>query len=229
MSIFTIGDPHLSLASEKPMDIFAGWGNYTERLEQCWRNTVSDGDTVVLAGDISWAMTLDEARADFAFLDALPGSKIILKGNHDYWWTTMRKMENWAEECGFSTIRFLFNNSYIISGYGICGTRAWYINEAECDNKKILARELGRLRASIDTLDLDVCSGAAAFLHYPPIYRGSILTDIVELLKVKGIEKCYYGHLHGASINHAFCGMHDGIEFKLISADYLKFAPYKIN
>ena len=229
MSIFTIGDPHLSLASEKPMDIFAGWGNYTERLEQCWRSIVSDSDTVVLAGDISWAMTLDEACADFAFLEALPGNKIILKGNHDYWWTTMRKMESWAANCGFSTIRFLFNNSFIIDGYGICGTRGWYINESESDNEKILSRELGRLRASINSFDFAACSDAAAFLHYPPIYRGSILKDFVELLKDKGIKKCYYGHLHGASINHAFNGVHEGIEFKLVSADYLKFAPYKIN
>lgn len=229
MSIFTIGDLHLSLAVGKPMDIFDGWGNYTERLERCWTNIVSPCDTVVVAGDISWGLTLDEAAADFAFLDALPGQKIILKGNHDYWWTTMRKMQNRVAECGFSSIRFLFNNSYIIENVGICGTRSWFYDEDTHDTDKIFLREIGRLKASVASLDLKKCDDAAVFLHYPPIYRGSIVEEIIDILKKSGITRCYYGHLHGASIEHAFNGEYGGIKFKLVSADCLKFAPYKIN
>jgi predicted phosphohydrolase len=228
MSIFVLGDPHLSLGSQKPMDVFEGWGNYTERIKSQWRDTVTEGDTVVLAGDISWAMSLDEARADFAFLEALPGSKIILKGNHDYWWATMKKMNDWLEGCGFSSMRFLFNNSYIAEGFGICGTRSWSNCDGEPDDERVFAREIGRLRASIASLDLAACSDAAVFLHYPPVHRSGAVEEIVDIIRASGIKKCYYGHLHGASVERAYNGEYRGVHFKLVSADYLKFAPYKI-
>lgn len=228
MAIYTIGDLHLSLGSDKPMDIFEGWGNYTKRLEKNWRNIVRDGDTVVIVGDISWAMTLDEAQTDFSFIESLPGSKIITKGNHDYWWTTMKKMSAWLDICGFGSIRFLFNNAYVVEDTGICGTRSWFYDEDEYENDKVFAREIGRLDASIAALNGQLCEEKIAFLHYPPVYRGSVVGDILKILKENDIHRCFYGHLHGASIDHAFNGMLDGIEFRLVSADNLDFAPFKV-
>lgn len=228
MAVYTIGDLHLSLGGEKPMDIFAGWGNYTARLTENWHNIVAPQDTVVIVGDVSWAMTLEQAVTDFAFINELPGSKIIVKGNHDYWWSTMKKMAGWAQDNGFDTIRFLFNNAYVVEGLGICGTRSWFYDETEYENDKVFARELGRFKASIAALDRTQCRNIAAFLHYPPIYRDNIVQDIITMLKDNGIARCYYGHLHGASIEYAFNGVYEGIDFRLVSADNLKFAPYKI-
>lgn len=228
MSIFAIGDPHLSFGVQKPMDIFAGWDNYAERLRENWIEAVHKDDTVILVGDISWAMTLDEAIPDFRFFEELPGQKIILKGNHDYWWSTMRKMNDWLGANGCHSIRFLFNNAYIVENFGICGTRSWFYDENEPENEKVFARELGRLQASLAALDRTGCNSMAVFLHYPPIYRGRAVKEIVALLKKNNVQRCYYGHLHGASIPHAFNGVYDGILFQLVSADFLRFSPLKI-
>jgi predicted phosphohydrolase len=228
MSIFTIGDLHLSLSSEKPMDIFEGWGNYTQRLERCWNAVVKPTDTVILPGDISWAMKLEEAVADFSFIHRLSGNKIILKGNHDYWWSTQKKMQEWLDEHQFSSIRFLFNNAYAVEDVGVCGTRSWFYDADEAENDKIFNRELGRLRASLEFLEKIPHREKIVFLHYPPVYRDKTVQEVIDLLAEFHVKRCFYGHLHGASIGHAFNGEYVGIKFRLISADYLKFAPYKI-
>lgn len=228
MSVFAIGDLHLSLGAAKPMDIFQGWDNYARRLEDHWRATVGPEDTVVVVGDLSWAMDLEGASLDFAFLHSLPGRKIVLKGNHDYWWTTMRKMGNWLRDHGFDSIKILFNNAFIAEGLGICGTRSWFYDDGEPADAKIFARELGRLRASLAALDRVACADAAVFLHYPPVYRGNIVREVIDVIREFDIKRCYYGHLHGPSIPNAFNDTYEGIAFQLVSADYLKFAPLKI-
>ena len=146
MSIFAIGDTHLSFSTDKPMNIFKGWDDYVERLTKNWHALVAPSDTVVLMGDISWAMSLEQAKADFAYLDALPGQKIILKGNHDYWWNTRRKMEAFFENYGFSTLHILHNNAYRVGDFSICGTRGWFYDDTQSEPDKVMLREVQRLK-----------------------------------------------------------------------------------
>ncbi len=226
MSIFAIADLHLSLGGDKPMDVFKGWQNYVERLERAWRSSVAEGDTVVIAGDVSWAMRLENAREDFAFIDALPGSKIILKGNHDFWWSTRKKLDDWRERCGFETISFLFNDSYLVEGVGICGSRGWLCGE---EDDAVYAREAGRLRRSVDSLGETPRERTVVFLHYPPVFGEFRATEFLDIIRSSGADSCYYGHLHGPSIPYSFNGELDGVNYKLISADNLAFSPLKIN
>ncbi|MCI6639711.1 MAG: metallophosphoesterase [Pygmaiobacter massiliensis] len=226
MSIYAIADLHLSLGKQdKPMDIFRGWQGYVQRLEKNWRSLICSTDTVVLPGDISWAMNLDDAVEDFAFLESLPGTKIILKGNHDYWWNTMSKMNAFLEKNSFGTIRILNNTCHFAEGVAICGTRSWLFDVAEEHNAKIMNRELGRLAASLDAAG---DTQKLVFLHYPPIYPNGNADEVVAMLHQYGIKQCFYGHLHGASIAGAVEGEVDGICYKLISADALRFCPLKI-
>ena len=228
MALFTIGDLHLSLDAEKPMDIFEGWDNYIERLRANWERLVSDGDTVVVPGDVSWAMQLEETEADFRFLESLPGRKILLKGNHDYWWSTRKKMDAWLAEKGFRSLHILFNDAYEAGGLALCGTRSWFYDEGEPDNEKILSRELGRLRASLSAKTAAGCGEKLAFLHYPPVFHKTEVEPVVAMLREFGVRRCFYGHIHGSSINYAFNGVRDGVAYKLVSADNLGFCPYRI-
>ena len=178
MRLFTIGDLHLSFGvPEKPMDIFGGWKDYQTLLEQSWREKITEEDTVVLAGDFSWGMNLQQAEADFAFVQKLPGKKILLKGNHDYWWTSLKKMEDFFTAHGFDSLHILHNNHYAFGQYGICGTRGWVSMQGEAADAKILAREVQRLQVSIQSA---VSAGLEpiVFLHYPPIYGSSMNYDI---------------------------------------------------
>lgn len=226
MSIFTIADLHLSLGGQdKPMDVFRGWQDYVSRIEANWRALIAPGDIVVLPGDISWAMRLEDAMEDFAFLQSLPGDKILLKGNHDYWWSTMSKMETFLQKNGFDTISILNNNCFFAGGYAICGTRSWLFDVGQEHNAKIMNRELGRLRASLEA------AGDAeklVFLHYPPMYPSGNADEVVAMLAEFGVKECYYGHLHGASILGAIEGEVDGVRYRLVSADGLRFCPLKI-
>lgn len=226
MEIYTIGDLHLSLGCEKPMDIFPGWQGYMEKLERHWNTLVRPEDTVVLAGDTSWAMKLEDTVADFSFLQRLPGQKLLLKGNHDYWWTTVKKMEHFLQENGFDSLHILHNNSILAEGLAVCGTRSWMFDVGEAHDEKVMNRELGRLRASLDAAQ----EGAerVAFLHYPPVYPNANAQQVIDLLKEYNVKRCFYGHLHGNAIRFAVQGMVDGIEYRLISADALAFCPYKI-
>lgn len=224
MALYTIADLHLSLSVNKPMDIFGGWDNHTERLAENWSKTVSPEDIVVIPGDISWAMDLDEARADLDYINRLNGLKIISKGNHDYWWTTMAKMNAFLAGNGFDSIKLLHNNHYAYGKYGICGTRGW-INETEVPaDAKVLAREAQRLEVSVKSA-LSEGLEPIVFLHYPPMYANDCNYDILEIMYKYNVKECYYGHLHGRSHKNAVCGERDGINFHLISGDFVQFCP----
>ncbi len=225
MSLFAIADLHLSLGTDKPMDIFKGWNDYVSRLTKNWKAIVKDEDTVVIAGDISWAMKLRDTYKDFAYINSLPGKKILLKGNHDYWWETMNKMKNYLTESKFDTLNILFNNSYECDDYAICGTRGWLIDSNNDEDKLVLNREIGRLKSSLDSAK---CLGKepVVFLHYPPIYGNFESEGFISLMKEYKVKKCYYGHIHGSNmIKSSFNGEYKGINFKLISCDGLSFVP----
>ncbi|MBQ6829932.1 MAG: metallophosphoesterase, partial [Clostridia bacterium] len=228
MALYAIADTHLSLSTDKPMDVFRGWSDYMQRLENQWRALVEPTDTVVIAGDISWGMSLKEALADFRFLNDLPGQKLIFKGNHDYWWTTRRKMDTFLEENGLHTLRIVHNDAVVVGDIAVCGTRGWFYDEEEPDNAKILAREAGRLATSIAAAK-QTGATPVVFLHYPPIFDGRECTELLEVLKRENITRCYYGHVHSAGIRVAFQGEWEGIEFRLISGDSLGFCPLHIS
>ena len=227
MALYAIGDLHLSLSADKPMDVFGSkWENYVERIAAAF-SALHDDDVIVLAGDTSWGISLDEALADFKFLDALPGKKLLLKGNHDYWWGTAAKMKKFFADHGITTFDILHNNCFFYGDYAICGTRGWfYEEEAEgTHTSKMLNREALRLEAS-----LAAAGGRPilCFLHYPPIYQGYQCPEMLDLLDRYGVERCYYGHLHGPTHVRAFEGRRNSTEYALISADYLQFIPQKI-
>lgn len=224
MSIFAIGDTHLSLGTDKPMDIFGGWQDYVSRLEKNWKKIVDPEDTVVIPGDISWALNLPDTKSDFEFLNSLPGTKIISKGNHDYWWSTKKKMDEFFSENGFDTLKILHNNAYAVEGIAICGTRGWFFDDNAAEVDKVINRECGRLRASI-TAAKETGLPPVVFLHYPPITRDRVCKPIMQVLIDEKIERCYFAHLHGMSINYAFTETYEGIKFSLVSSDSLGFCP----
>lgn len=224
MSLYAIADLHLSLSSNKPMNIFPGWDNHVERLEKNWQGIVKPDDTVVVPGDISWAINFDEAKADFDFINRLNGHKVILKGNHDYWWNSMAKMNHFLDENGFDTITILHNNYYPYGEYGICGTRGWIKDTEEPADAKVLAREAGRLETSIKAA-LSDGKKPIVFLHYPPIFANDYNREILDVLFRYGIKTCYYGHLHGNAHRFAVCGEVDGINYQLIAGDFVQFCP----
>ncbi len=225
MSLFAIADTHLSFGTNKPMDSFPGWENYTDRLKENWNKIIDNDDFVVIAGDISWAMNFDELKSDFDFINKLNGKKIILKGNHDYWWNTMSKMNKFIEENQFDTITILHNSAFDFDDFSVCGSRGWFFDSEEEHNEKVLNREVMRVKTSIECAKNDE---KIVFLHYPPVTENQCCDEILNLLKEKGIKKCYYGHLHGGAAKYAFDDNFEGIDFKLISADRLKFVPLLI-
>lgn len=225
MSLYAIADLHLSLGTDKPMDVFRGWSDYVTRLEKNWKQLIGDDDTVVIAGDISWAMRLEECYNDFKFINELPGKKIFVKGNHDYWWSTKRKIDLYLEVNGFDTIKVLFNNSFAVDDFVVCGTRGWYYDLSENEDKKVLNREAGRLKASLEHIK-DNERKKIVFLHYPPVYGDFECREFTELLSQYDIKQCYYGHLHGVNTHRqATVGMYNGVSYHLISCDYLNFVP----
>lgn len=227
MSLFVISDPHLSLTTDKSMTVFSGWDDYVTRLEKQWRRLVEPKDTVVLAGDISWAMTLEDALEDFRFLHALPGRKLLFKGNHDYWWCTRRKMDAFFEENDLSTLAVVHNDAVAVDGrFAVCGSRGWFYDDAE-DNIKILRREAERLRTSIKAAKQSGLE-PVVFLHYPPLFDGRVCEELTDVLRSEGIRRCYYGHVHGAGIRQAYEGEWEGITFRLTSCDALRFCPLLI-
>ena len=227
MALYAIGDLHLCLGVEKPMDVFGGnWVGYMDKL-QAGFSVIKPEDTTVLLGDLSWALDLDEAVADFGWINQIPGRKIILKGNHDYWWNTVAKFNKFCAENGFDNINILNNNCYQYEGWMVCGTRGWFFEEERSGehDKKVFNRELLRLEASLQAAG---DKSKLVFLHYPPKYKGYECPEILQLLKKYDVRRCFYGHLHGASHGLAIEGLHDGIEFKLVSADKLDFKPFLV-
>lgn len=227
MALYVIGDLHLSLSGDKPMDVFGEkWENHVERTREAF-SRLSDEDVTVLAGDSSWGMTLEGALADFRFIDALPGRKILLKGNHDYWWGTASKMKRFFDGHGLTTLDVLHNNCFFYGDYALCGTRGWFYEEdaGGTHTGKMLAREALRLEASFRAAE---GRPILCFLHYPPVYQGYRCPELLALIDRYPVERCYYGHLHGAAQKRAFEGKRSFTEYALVSADHLGFAPKKI-
>ena len=227
MSLYVIGDTHLSLGGSKPMDVFGGrWENYVEKLCEGF-STVRPEDTTVICGDISWGMSLTEAREDFLFLHNLPGRKIILKGNHDYWWSTATQAYKFFAANGIDSIEILNNNCCFYEDYALCGTRGWFYEESrgEAHDRKMLSRELMRLEASLKAAGE---REKLVFLHYPPKMLNYECTEILDLLCAYGVRRCWYGHLHSGGRSLAFEGEYRGIRFKLVSADHVLFIPQRI-
>lgn len=234
MAIFAIADLHLSFNEDKPMNIFGEkWQNHEEKIKQDWLKKVTEKDTVLLLGDFSWSMYLKDTKADFEYLDKLPGRKILLKGNHDYWWSTLNKMQKYVEENNFKNIDFLYNNSYEVEGNIIAGTRGW-VQSNEQEDKKMINRESIRLEISIkdgiqkfgEDKPIIIC------MHYPPYtnYNKQNLIDspFIEIMRKYNVKKCIYGHLHGESIKEAIQGNIKGIDTTLVSADGVNFKLIKI-
>lgn len=229
MSIYVIADLHLSFSQNKPMDIFGdNWENHDEKIKKNWIKKVKADDYVILPGDFSWATYIEDTKLDFSYLNSLPGKKILLKGNHDYWWTTLASMRKFVKENEFENIDFLYNNSYLVENKIIVGTRGWNVFDSEND-KKMIKRETARLELSIKDGIQKYGNEREiiAFLHYPPITQNNLNKpenrEFINMLKKYNIKRCYYGHLHGQSHKDAVVGIIDGIEYKLISADYLNF------
>ena len=234
MSIYVIGDLHLSLKHPKPMDIFgANWENHDIKIKQDWLSQVKENDLVVLPGDFSWETYLNETDVDFDFINKLPGKKLLLKGNHDYWWTTLNSMRNYLKENNFFNIDFIYNNSYEYNDFLIAGTRGWSVKEE--GNEKMLNRECIRLELSLQDAVKNYGSEKEiiVFMHYPPITNQDLEqnkeNDFITIMKKYNVKKCYYGHLHANSINDAVEGNYFGIDFKLVSSDGLNFKLLKIN
>ena len=234
MSIYAIGDLHLSFGENKPMDIFGkNWEKHEEKIKKDWMEKVKKEDYVLLPGDFSWSMYLEDSYEDFKYLNSLPGKKILLKGNHDYWWTTVTKMRRYLKENEFENINFLYNNSYEIEGNIIVGTRGW-VQSNEEEDKKLVKRELLRLELSLQDgiKKYGKTKPIIVIMHYPPITRHNIINNIksefIELMKKYNVQECIYGHLHGVAINEAIEGKIEGIKLKLVSSDSLDFKLTKI-
>jgi predicted phosphohydrolase len=227
MALYTIGDLHLSLAGDKPMDRFGEtWQNHPDKLRQGF-SALGEEDLTVLCGDLSWAMSMQEAEADFRFIHELPGKKLILKGNHDYWWSTATKAYKFFGEQGFDSLEILHNNAVIWNDVALCGTRGWFYEEdhgTEHDRKMML-REIQRLETS---LKAGGEREKIVFLHYPPIYQNYECPEILSLLEEHRVRLCCYGHIHGKGCYSAFKGWRGCTEFRLVSADYVDFAPVKL-
>lgn len=227
MALYAIGDLHLCLGAPKPMDIFGGaWVGYMDKLKE-GLSVITAEDTTVLLGDLSWALDLPSSAADFAWINQIPGKKIILKGNHDYWWSTAAKFRNFCSANGFRDMELLNNNCFEYDGIAICGTRGWFYEEERRrqHDEKVYKRELLRLEASLKAAG---DRKKIVFLHYPPRYKGYECPDILNLLAKYDVRQCFYGHLHGGSHKLAMEGLWDGVDFRLVAADYLDFKPYKV-
>lgn len=229
MALYAISDLHLPLGVNKPMDIFGrSWANYVERLKNNWEMTVKESDTVVLPGDFSWATYIEDAKADFDFLEALPGRKILLKGNHDYWWTTMSKLQIFIRENNYKSVEFLQNNSLMYKDVSICGSRGWNTPAPTLtgDDKKIYEREILRLEMSVKAAGNP--EDIIVFTHFPPIlkdFRENAMTELFEKYKIK---TCIFGHIHSAGVKNVFEGELRGTDYKLVSCDYREFMPVKL-
>ncbi len=223
MALFSISDLHLSFGADKPMDVFGKkWENYEEKLKNNWNNLVSKDDVVIVNGDNSWSTYLEDTFEDFDFINKLNGTKIILKGNHDYWWTTMSKHRKWCEQNGFDTLNFLHNNYYMYNDTAICGTRGWQLTSRDEDDVKVHNRELERLKISLDLASKENPGNIIVALHYPPD------EDFCRLIEGYNVNMCLFGHLHSAGFKDYRDYEENGIAYKLVSCDYLEFIPYKI-
>ena len=233
MAIYAIADLHLSFCHPKPMDIFGdNWENHAEKIKDNWIKVVNEKDTVLIPGDFSWETYFEDTYQDFDYLNSLPGRKILLKGNHDYWWTTLTNIQNYLKENNFNTIDILYNNSYEIENYIVSGTRGW--DYTQNNDIKIINREINRLEISLkNAKEKNSSKPIIVCMHYPPISKNYIHNEfeqrIINLLKKYNVVKCIYGHLHGTAHAQAVNEIKEGILFQLVSADYLNFELFKLN
>lgn len=227
MSIFAVADLHLSMAPgvEKPMDVYGPrWFNHAGRLEQNWRSAVADGDTVIVAGDISWGLKLEEARYDLEWIDTLPGRKVFLKGNHDLWWSGITKLNQM-----YDSITFLQNDCFEAEGFVICGSRGWITPDNDdfaSDDEKIYKRELLRMEASLKAgrALMQKCGAREmlGIMHFPPVSKPAAFSGFQQLFEDYGIKRVFYGHIHGEDgFRNTIMGTYHGIDYQLISLDYL--------
>lgn len=223
MALFAISDLHLSFGSDKPMNVFKGWENHTERLESAWRRVVGKDDTVILGGDTSWALKTADAAPDFKFIDSLPGKKILIKGNHDLWWPTVKKLREFFEENEIKSVDILYNNSFPAGDFSICGSRGWLYDGSGEKDEKVIRRECGRIETS---LSLGTKDGKIPilFLHYPPVYGDFVCEEIFSVIKRFNVKDVYYGHIHGTGLYNTV-KEYDGVNFHLISCDCVDFTP----
>ena len=227
MALYAIGDLHLCLGAPKPMDIFGGaWVGYMDKLKD-GLSVITAEDTTILLGDLSWSLDLPGAKADFAWINEIPGQKIMLKGNHDYWWSTAAKFHKFCQENGFENLNILNNNCFFYEDWALCGTRGWFFEEERSGqhDEKVFKRELIRLETSLKAAGE---RNKMVFLHYPPLYKGYECREILDLLEKYEVRRCFYGHLHGGSHRLAMEGTWNGVEFRLAAADYLGFKPYRV-
>ena len=227
MALYALADLHLAFGANKPMDVFGGrWEGYMDKLEAAL-SVLRDEDTLVIPGDFCWALDLEEAKADFAFIDSVPGRKLFVKGNHDYWWNTVSKFTKYCEENSFKNLHLLHNTCFFYDELALCGTRGWFFEEEKegTHDEKVFRRELIRLETSLQAAGEreKIC-----FLHYPPRYRGYVCDEILELLRKYSVKQCIYGHLHGDSHKLALEGQFEGTEYTLVAADFVNFKPVLI-
>ena len=227
MALYALGDLHLAFGADKPMDVFGGrWQGYAGKLRE-GLSVLRPEDTLVIPGDLCWALDLEQAVPDFAFLETFPGRKLLVKGNHDYWWNTASKFAKLCQERGFENLQLLHNNCHFYGDVALCGTRGWFFEEEKegTHDEKVFRRELIRLEASLKAAG---DHPKLCFLHYPPRYKGYTCPEILELLARYEVIGCYYGHLHGDSHKLALQGNYAGTEFVLVASDYVNFKPVKI-
>lgn len=234
MALYVIADLHLSHSANKPMDVFGPrWEGHTEKIKNNWQSVVAPEDTVVIPGDLSWGMDFGNTAEDLRFVHELNGKKIIGKGNHDYWWQTMRKLTSFTAENGLGTVEFLHNNAFYEQGFIICGTRGWMISEKpSADDEKILLREAGRLKLSLEEGKLLAKEHPDAetlvFMHYPPAYGNVVCGHFSELFDEFGVKRCFYGHLHGAK-EESLAARAGNARLYCVSADMIRFKPMRID
>lgn len=225
MKVFAIADLHLSLGGDKPMDRFGDhWLRHWEKVEASWRELVTEDDLVLLPGDHSWAMRLEEADEDLGFISALPGTKVLTRGNHDYWWQSLGKMRR-----RHPGLHFLQNDALLVGNVGICGTRGWDLpgrdgRFEDAHDEKIFSREVQRLQLSAQALAPDARL-RVAMIHYPPLARRNLDTGFTRVLEQAGVHYCVYGHLHLGHNHDPFEGQHRGVDYRLVACDYLGFKP----
>lgn len=227
MAIYALADLHLSFGTDKPMDIFGdAWDNYTERISDNWQSIVKPDDLVIVPGDISWATYIEDAYEDFDFINRLNGKKAILKGNHDYWWTTLSKMNKFLDENHFDTITILNNTAISYEDVAICGTRGWWIREDMSEEDiRILEREKIRLVLSCEAATKLQKERIIVGLHYPPVDKNGEHCEFLEILKAYNVDTCVYGHLHSHSHKTAVIGDVEGVCMKLVAGDFVDFTP----
>lgn len=227
MALYAISDLHLASSVEKPMDIFGdNWLNHQDKIEENWKRLISDEDTVLIAGDISWSMSVEHGIEDLNFINGLPGRKILVRGNHDYWWQGITKLNSM-----FDNMHFIQNNFFPYEDYAVCGSRGWLLtnySKFSDHDRKIYDRELLRIRMSFDAAVKAGYKKLICMIHYPPVFPNMMNNEFIDLFREYNVEKVIYGHIHGGGLSNVFEGTIDGTEYILTSCDYIDFSPIRI-